>query len=265
MDTDVPAINNNFDPRESNKCTPDYWFLGDAVPPYSRDRTTQWTTAYGNSSTYTSGNLVTPLIDGATYMPDLYNELVSMTIGDYLYMVGWQFTPEQYLLDRDARVPNPDDSDTTGTAPLLIDAPRLVNLLETAIGNGADVRVMAFWPTTLLASWRSTLSARYVCKEKMTDSVNAINAAKGKAVLDSKLARGYFIPRSHHQKALVLRIGGRYLAYVGGIDLGSDRWDTPAHKKNYKDFNFYGWHDIQCRIEGDAVQQVWANFHRPLE
>lgn len=244
----------NFDPREEGKCHPDHWFLTADESRYLDFRSKTWRRSYGLEGAYTSNNLVTPLIDGATYMADLFHRLNDLDDGDYVYMVGWQFTPDQYLLEKDAKIDNPSDD-----GALLIPAPRLTDLLAGLIRRGVDVRVMAFWPSTLLASIGST-ALRILPQGQNDTFVNRINQAGGKAILDNKLPEATLIPRSHHQKVLVLRSGHTYCAYVGGIDLGSDRWDTSAHVRADKDFNFYGWHDIQCLVQGEAVRQIWANF-----
>ncbi len=246
----------NFDPRELDKCAPDYWFLNEDDSKYLATRAKKWNYDYELAGTYTSDNLVTPLIDGATYMDDLFHHLIDLDHDDYVYMVGWQFTPDQYLLAKDAKIKNPATSDN---APLLVPAPRLAELLEGLIGRGVDVRVMAYWPSTILARIGSTMLP--ILPQGQNDKfVNRIKKAGGKAILDAKLTDATLIPRSHHQKVLVVRSGDHYYAYVGGIDLGSDRWDTPDHVRTDKDFNFFGWHDIQCRVEGDAVRHIWANF-----
>lgn len=246
----------NFDPRELGKCEPDYWFLNENESKYLDSRSKTWSHHYEITGAYTSDNLITPLIDGATYMGNLFPRLSGMDDGDYLYMVGWQFTPDQYLLEKDAKIDNPSDSEE---APLLIPATHLAELLEELIARGVDVRVMAYWPSTILASIGSSMLG--ILPQGQNDTfANRLNKAGGKVILDAKLPDATVIPRSHHQKVLVLRSGHSYYAYVGGIDLGSDRWDTPEHVRADKDFNFFGWHDIQCLVQGDAVRQIWANF-----
>ena len=249
----------NFDPRELDKCEPDYWFLNEDDSRYLSFRAKAWDRSYDLTGAYTSDNLVTPSIDGAAYMGDLFHRLSDLNDGDYVYMVGWQFTPDQYLLEKDAQIDNPSDDET---APLLIPAPHLTELLEGLIASGVDVRAMAFWPPTVLASAFSKLLGNLApLPQGLNDTfASRINKAGGKAILDSKLADATLIPRSHHQKVLVLRSGHSYCAYVGGIDLGSDRWDTPDHTRDYKEATFFGWHDIQCLVQGDAVRQIWANF-----
>ena len=67
---------------------------------------------------------------------------------------------------------------------------------------------------------------------------------------------------SHHQKIVV--IDDRFAA-CGGIDMTSDRWDTPAHlhedsRRRRPNGRLYGpWHDMSILLEGDAAR-VLANL-----
>ncbi len=199
-----------IDPQESAKCTPDYWFLTDEESRYLSVRSKSWYFDYKiDRLAYTSGNRVTPLIDGAAYMANLYHNLTALKTDDYLYMVGWQFTPEQFLLDKDEKIPNTVDTDET--APLLVPAPSLTTLLEQCIQRGTDVRVMAYWPTTIIASAASKALGNYQPLPQGQNDifVKRIQAAGGRAVLDVKLPDATLIPKSHHQKALVLRRAGQ--------------------------------------------------------
>lgn len=62
--------------------------------------------------------------------------------------------------------------------------------------------------------------------------------------------------QSHHQKAIL--IDGR-IAFVGGIDitlLDGDRWDRNDHPLRMGPT----WHDAGVLVEGEAVQDIQANF-----
>ncbi len=62
---------------------------------------------------------------------------------------------------------------------------------------------------------------------------------------------------SHHQKIVV--IDDRF-AVCGGIDMTTDRWDTPAHleqdpRRRRASGRLYGpWHDLTMLVEGDAAR-----------
>jgi len=64
---------------------------------------------------------------------------------------------------------------------------------------------------------------------------------------------------SHHQKIVV--IDDRF-AVCGGIDMTSDRWDTPEHRhedtrRRRPNGRLYGpWHDVTMMLEGDAAKAL---------
>ena len=59
----------------------------------------------------------------------------------------------------------------------------------------------------------------------------------------------------YHEKLAVMQAAGQPpIAYVGGIDLNSDRLDNPIHRA-YSPF-----HDVQVRLSGPAVADVVASF-----
>lgn len=68
---------------------------------------------------------------------------------------------------------------------------------------------------------------------------------------------------SQHQKVVVI---DDKIAFVGGIDLGKHRWDTPAHRPDDKrrtdsDGNKYPpFHDVQMLVEGDAASVLGELF-----
>jgi phosphatidylserine/phosphatidylglycerophosphate/cardiolipin synthase-like enzyme len=93
---------------------------------------------------------------------------------------------------------------------------------------------------------------------------------RGTMILD--LIRWYFSPAvdfkfdsahplgcSHHQKVVVI---DDCLAVSGGIDMTSDRWDTPEHRdddprRRRPNGKLYGpWHDVSMLIEGEAARAL---------
>ena len=93
---------------------------------------------------------------------------------------------------------------------------------------------------------------------------------RGTMILD--LIRWYFSPAvdfkfdsahplgcSHHQKVVVI---DDCFAVCGGIDMTSDRWDTPEHldddpRRRRPNGRLYGpWHDVAMLIEGEAAQAL---------
>ena len=77
------------------------------------------------------------------------------------------------------------------------------------------------------------------------------------AGIDFKFDSAHPIGCSHHQKIAVI---DDTFAVCGGIDMTSDRWDTPEHLENdprrHRPFSkkLYGpWHDLTMLVEGDAA------------
>ena len=74
--------------------------------------------------------------------------------------------------------------------------------------------------------------------------------------IDFKFDSAHPIGSSHHQKIVV--IDDRF-AVCGGIDMTSDRWDTPEHlhediRRRLPNGKFYApWHDINMLVEGDVA------------
>ncbi len=75
--------------------------------------------------------------------------------------------------------------------------------------------------------------------------------------IDFKFDSAHPLGCSHHQKIVV--IDDRF-AVCGGIDMTSDRWDTPLHlhedsRRRRVNGRPYGpWHDVTMMIEGDAAR-----------
>ncbi|HEV7664831.1 MAG TPA: phospholipase D family protein [Chloroflexota bacterium] len=203
---------------------PAHWFLDAAAVP--------------RTPAFVRGNVVRPLIDGAAYMQDLGDKLARSAMGDYFHFAGWRVSPSQRL------------------SPLVPDSPTFDQLVRSLIAADVQVRV-ALWYV-----FGSSLRGSGLLPNVVTGNaalVESVLAAGGQAILDARLARPY---HSHHQKTCVLSSGGEDYAYVGGIDICGDRWDTSAHENapGRSQEGYEGWHDVQSVIHGPAVAQVWLNF-----
>ena len=77
--------------------------------------------------------------------------------------------------------------------------------------------------------------------------------------IDFKFDSAHPLGCSHHQKIVV--IDDRF-AVCGGIDMTSDRWDTPAHlnedpRRRRPNGRLYGpWHDVTMMLEGDVARAL---------
>jgi phosphatidylserine/phosphatidylglycerophosphate/cardiolipin synthase-like enzyme len=74
--------------------------------------------------------------------------------------------------------------------------------------------------------------------------------------IDFKFDSAHPVGTSHHQKIVVIDDN---FAVCGGIDMTSDRWDTPAHlhediRRKLPNGKFYApWHDVTMLMEGDIA------------
>ena len=152
------------------------------------------------SVAWTEGNLVRPLIHGATYFAELAGRIADMQAGDLLMFADWRGDPDEQL---------------TGTADSEIG-----RMLAAAARRGVDVRGLV---------WRSHLDRLAFSSAENRHLGEEVNAAGGQCVLDMRVRVG----GSHHQKLVVLRHPGRPerdIAFLGGIDLCHSRRDDASHE-----------------------------------
>lgn len=220
--------------------SPDHWFLG-------ADQT-------GQTPPFTHGNSGKAYVDGVGYMADL--RTVLSTCSGSLLIAGWRVSGEQIL--------NPRREGDAVTGDSFIDS------VKAAVERDCSVRALLFNVPGTQAPGPFRL---WHAKDNY-EFAKSLNSVGGEAILDSRFAP---IPASsHHQKFIVStsRDGKRGVAYVGGIDICLDRWDRAAHDdapERQRDHvrighiethtaSQPGWHDVQMRVEGPAVTQIWSAF-----
>ena len=215
------------------------WFLT------TRERgnpSTRLDTRHTDGMAWTEGNLVRPLIHGATYFAELYQRVSQMGEGDLLLFADWRG-------DHDERLGGTPD---TEVGRVFADADR----------RGVDVRGLV---------WRSHYDRLAFSAEENRHLVEQINSSGGQCLLDMRVRVG----GSHHQKFVVLRHHDRPeldIAYVGGIDLCHGRRDDISHAGDPQVEPMaaaYGprpaWHDVQLAISGPAVGDVETVFRERWE
>ena len=186
---------------------------------------------------WSTGNLVRPLIHGATYFAELTAAVSRMRAGDLLLFADWRGDPDERLTE------DPDSA--------------VARVLCTAAERGVDVRGLI---------WRSHLDRLQFSAEENRHLGEDIEAAGGICLRDMRVRTG----GSHHQKFVVLRHPGRPeldVAFVGGIDLCHSRRDDARHlgdPQRQPMASVYGdrppWHDVQLAITGPAVADVETVF-----
>lgn len=182
------------------------------------------------------GNLVRPLIHGATYFPELLGAIRAQRAGDLLLFTDWRGDPDERL-------------DGPGSE------------IGTVLGEAAERGVIV---KGLL--WRSHLDRFQFSEAENRHLGEEIAAAGGECLLDMRVRPG----GSHHQKLVVLRHPDRPeldIAFAGGIDLCHNRHDDATHRGDPQALPIaaaYGrqppWHDVQLAIRGPAVGDIEAVF-----
>ncbi|MDN3936106.1 phospholipase D-like domain-containing protein [Arthrobacter sp. YD4] len=187
---------------------------------------------------WSEGNLVRPLVHGATYFARLHEELSSLTAGDRVWFTDWRGDANERLVP---------------------DGPTIGDLLASLARSGVEVRGLV---------WRShgerisaPISGR--SNERLG---REINDAGGEVLLDQRVR----MFGSHHQKLVVIRRRddpARDVAFVGGLDLSHSRRDDAGHAGDPQAVEMdprYGdrppWHDAALELRGPVVADVLAVF-----
>ncbi len=203
---------------------------------------------------FTRGNAVVPLVDGMSYMADLHAELA--TCDQSVLIAGWRASNGQLL--------NPAMSDGG------LKGESFVDTVVAAARRGCSVKALLF----NVPGTEAPGPFRFWHARDNYEFARAVRQAGGEAILDSRLAP---VPASaHHQKFILTTSAdsARNVAYLGGIDVCLDRWDRPEHDaapERQCDVvragtmethtpSQPGWHDIQVRLQGPAIAQIWEAF-----
>ena len=187
---------------------------------------------------WSEGNVVRPLVHGATYFARLHEELTALEPGDRVWFTDWRGDADERLLP---------------------EGPTIGDLLAGLAERGVEVRGLI---------WRSH-------GEKLSGPISSrsnallgrrINDAGGEALLDQRVRRF----GSHHQKLFVVRrrdAPDRDVAFVGGIDLCHSRRDDAAHRGDPQALSMdprYGerppWHDAALELRGPVVADLLQVF-----
>ena len=191
---------------------------------------------------WSEGNLVRPLIHGATYFAELFRCVEATTAGDLLLFTDWAGDADEQLLG------------TPGS--------EVVDVLARADERGVDVRGLI---------WRSHMEGLNFSAKTNRTLGQQLQDRGAEALLDMRVRTG----GSHHQKMVVIRYKNdpaSDIAFIGGIDLCHSRRDTIEHHGDPQPFAMapeYGdtppWHDIQAAIQGPAVYDAETVFRERWE
>ncbi|KAG1710743.1 hypothetical protein DVH05_013468 [Phytophthora capsici] len=196
---------------------------------------------------YTTGNAVTSFTVTNEFYDSVYEDLAKTKEGDRVFLSAYAT----------ALVPLKPDVDPTGAKT------GVGQVFTDIVNRGGSINVL---------NWQNLKYRKFNLKAR--DTINAIPTSpinEGKAVLlfDDRLPT---IVSSYHQKTLVIASNSSSdkdahpVAYVGGLDLANDRWDTIFHNNSaIRDasgitFKNRGWLDGHIRIHGPAAKDVANNF-----
>jgi phosphatidylserine/phosphatidylglycerophosphate/cardiolipin synthase-like enzyme len=198
---------------------------------------------------FTNGNAATPLIDGASYFQDLVNTFNSNSSFSNVLICGWRLKKET-LVDP--------------ASGLTFEALLTSRLQST--GSFSKLKSMLWYVPGTIGDFGASHG------QENSDFTHFVLDHGGQAILDNRLPLGRFA--SHHQKYIVVDGASTRAAYIGGIDIAPDRWDTSSHDSSSlrTEESVKAWHDVQLKIEGPAVadamrlfQQRWNDTRRPHE
>ncbi|KAF4314977.1 hypothetical protein G195_011301, partial [Phytophthora kernoviae 00238/432] len=197
--------------------------------------------------TYTTGNDVTSFTVTKDFFESVYNDFSATKEGDRVMYAGWDTT----------LIPFKADVDPSGNKT------RFDVVFKGIVERGGHVNLL---------NWANYLLSGHNIKAR--DAINAIppspiNGAKAVYLFDDRLPNSL---SSHHQKTITIAVNKSTgedehpIAYVGGLDLTNDRWDTMYHNvtaiRDAADITFRnkGWMDASFRIHGPAAKEVANNF-----
>ncbi|DBA03966.1 TPA: hypothetical protein N0F65_010619 [Lagenidium giganteum] len=218
---------------------PKDWFLTTEEITKSRDGHER-----NGLQTFTDGNDVRAFASSDEYFLSAMHDIERTGRGktkDRIYMVGWGIADVPFA---------PLDSSTNSS---------LTHLIGGAVGRGVDVNALF---------WANPNPSEFARADPLRDWMNSLATPKGttaKFIFDDRLAYPH---SSHHQKILVIQAGNDLVAYVGGVDVTVDRWDTRGHdqkdlrKKAGIADEFNGWVDAHLRLHGPAAFDVAANVEQ---
>ncbi|KAF1317561.1 Phospholipase d gamma 2, partial [Globisporangium splendens] len=191
-------------------------------------------------SVFSSGNQVTAFAASSEYFQSVFDDIETAGAGHRIFLTGWSVD----------EVPFKPQEDPTG------EISSFGKVFGSAIARGANFHALVW--SNLLETEQNVQMRDYLHNLPHTEG-----AGKAHFMFDDRLVAAI---SSHHQKSVIIEREHDLVAYVGGVDLTSDRWDTIHHNQDQLRADagiqriYNGWVDAHVRIVGPATKDVAANF-----
>ncbi len=181
-----------------------------------------------------------PVVDGVEYFAQVRALIEQAGPGDSVFATGLQIE---------------SDMDLTGLRPDEEGYRPLTDVLADKAAAGVDVRILltaavfsGSVPGLKIGPFRANVFA--------AQAFRAHAPLRGRVLLDwSGAGIG-----CHHQKMVVLHVGGELTVFVGGLDLSANRYDAEPHDRLSIGHERWGWHDGAVRLRGPAAARVWEVY-----
>jgi len=171
------------------------------------------------------------LVDAADYFSALKHALLRAR--HQILLIGWDFDTRIRLEPDRRTVDGPD---------------RLGRFLIHCVGSRPDVCVNVLkWRLSMVQAGLRGMTPLFVL-DWMTNER-----------LRYRLASDHPVGACHHQKIVVIDDA---LAFCGGIDMTTDRWDTPAHhdhdhfRRRPNGWRYGPFHDVTTAVDGEAARAL---------
>uniref|UniRef100_K3WNR6 phospholipase D n=1 Tax=Globisporangium ultimum (strain ATCC 200006 / CBS 805.95 / DAOM BR144) TaxID=431595 RepID=K3WNR6_GLOUD len=207
---------------------------------------------------FTSGNSVQMFASSDLYFASAFADMEATNSSmsdeqDFIWVAGWSLSLNVPFMPLSS-----SHSPETTT---------LAQIIERAVlKRGVQVRVML---------WANVQQQKEVAKAR--DWLNAVAPeAEEEVALSPARTKGSCLcifddrlphhTSSHHQKMIVVKRQNKLIAYVGGLDITHDRWDTLKHDQAQARVDHgirketQGWIDAALRLDGHAAKDIAATF-----
>jgi phosphatidylserine/phosphatidylglycerophosphate/cardiolipin synthase-like enzyme len=190
-----------------------------------------------------------PIIDGIAYFTELARLMAALGPADAVLIAGYQADPS---------------FDLTGTPPGAPGHRPFADVLAEKAADGTDVRVILSAaefsggvPWLPIGPFRANVVAARAMRTWTPSTRDGAGAPLQNRVL---LDWSGVVLGSNHQKLVVFRHGDELTAFVGGLDLSPNRYDTAPHHRLRLGVHRWGWHDAAARLSGPAAARAWDVF-----